>query len=634
VARRLNVLVYPTSVHAAVRSIPITIARVNGLTLAATAALVGVNAGASSAGVAMVTNYYNGAVIWEQVSVDSLRVFVSYNQVVPEETAIQASFPAGSRQSLSVTLNLTDAQGGLSDTLDISIEHTKVQTVSTQRERRFSDDFLAGYPTDRWITRKQHFLTDVVPTITTTASKLVLTNKTGVAENQYQRITSEIIEGYAHIEWRGCYEDARLNGAGFVLEAGFFDQDPMSSGFAFASLSYFQGGYVEIGINTKRSALGVLSVSNEASTTVHFNATGEYGPLGFGWGTDATIIPGGGFVTTAAHTYSLDFDGHRVIFSIDGVTQVTRDVSIPNVGAKWFTVQMVSMANGGAPAADNALYIDRVDVADDERLMTTSVVTFAGGGDATAANQLKQIDKTATLNAGNTIAPPAAAATLAAGGAGAWTGTSLDCANIPAVGIDFAWVWTGAAGTANGCPLYVVWTDVSWTGVPDAAHPMEHELFVCKPGNGGLAADTIGGLTLLLNRKRRFMTLYALNPDGAQTMDITANTYALGAPVEEYDSTKTGTISGETIVLTINSNLVFKTNTQVGARYFIRVAGGDGINIRTDGNAVTAAGGLPFYDGDTIGPFIATAKADCIQCIKRTAGTSDADVIIVAMDNQ
>ena len=42
---------------------------------------------------------------------------------------------------------------------------------------------------------------------------------------------------------------------------------------------------------------------------------------------------------------------------------------------------------------------------------------------------------------------------------------------------------------------------------------------MCKPGNGGLTVDTVGGMTLLRNRKRRYLTLMAFNGDGAKTID-------------------------------------------------------------------------------------------------------------------
>ena len=259
------------------------------------------------------------------------------------------------------------------------------------------------------------------------------------------------------------------------------------------------------------------------------------------------------------------------------------------------------------------------------------VVNILHGGSSSGG-----LSPTATLVAGSSVdSPDAHAALTAKGGAqDFWLGTSIDMSAIPAVGIDFAWVWTGAVGTSKGAPLYVIWSNDVWTGIPDALNPIEHEYFVVKPGNGGLTADFIGGLTLLRNRKRRYLTLMAFNGDGAQTIKITVNAYALGAPVQEFDSSKTGTISSDSDVLVVNSDAVFKANAQVGARYLIRVVGGDGICLRTDGNTVTAAGGMPFYDGDTLGPFVATAKADCIQAIKRTAGTSNASVIIVSLDNQ
>ena len=227
--------------------------------------------------------------------------------------------------------------------------------------------------------------------------------------------------------------------------------------------------------------------------------------------------------------------------------------------------------------------------------------------------------------------PAAAAALTAKGGAhDYWLGTSLDMSAIPALMIDAFFAWHAGA-VASAHLLYVFWSDVPVVALTEKT---KYEAFAIVPGTGSGADDGVGGTRLLLNRKGKYATLFILN-ECAVAIDITVNAYALGAPVQEYDSTKTGTISGNaTAPLTINSNAIFKCDLQTGFRYAGRVLGGDGINIRTDGEVVTTTTGLTFFDGDTFGPFIATVNTGGIQAIKRTANTSDATVEIVTLDNQ
>lgn len=240
-------------------------------------------------------------------------------------------------------------------------------------------------------------------------------------------------------------------------------------------------------------------------------------------------------------------------------------------------------------------------------------------------------------SAATLVADSSVAAENLAGAGGAWVSTTLDMANIPALAISAWWVWHAAAGTNWNNKLAVVWTDDSpWVLPGSASDPAKYELFGCSAGNGGVTPnDGKGGLALLLNRKRRYCTLLLANGDTdvLKTIDLTVNTYALGAPVEEFDSSRTNVISNNLSVIALTDNDIHSAGLSGGCRYLARVVGGEGICIRSDGNTVTIDG-MPFFDGDVYGPFVATCATAGIQCIKRTAWTANASVIVVGIDNQ
>ena len=500
----------------------------------------------------------------------------------------------------------------------IAMTRNEWQSVTSGSDFGVSDDFLGtSVPGgDDAVSRKlwEFQTNEVVPQVSVAASILTI-GHSGTVVNGSTLMQSEVYDGYPNISWRDWLITNSINNCAFRLSVEFFDDDNDLSAGALKPNAVMSFGF---------NYDGTVMAAADPTTTVRIVSMCQKTGGGGTVVRQTPVVLPGGAVTTVAHAYGIKFVGDGVEFYFNDVLLTTLKTNIPSPAARRFRVVKTCETNN-LVAADHA-HCDRVSILQDIPLAIAGSVSSS----STSANGLTN---DATLVPTSSIAPPTAGATLAAAG-GMWVGTSLDCANIPAVGIDFAWVWTGAVGTAKGAPLYVVWSNDVWTGIPDALDPVGHEYFVCKPGNGGLTVDTVGGMTLLRNRKRRYLTLMAFNGDGAKTIDITVNTYALGAPVEEFDSSKTGTISSDSDVLVVNLDAVFKADAQVGARYLIRVVGGDGICLRTDGNTVTAAGGMPFYDGDTLGPFVATAKADCIQAIKRTAGTSNASVIIVSLDNQ
>ena len=364
----INWLSYPSKLYAHVRTFAVRISQVP----------TAIDTAKSTAGLALLTE--NGVIVQRAVT-GGVEVYIT-RQIIDEHDVFVAGsvFPDAPNQIALRLRNVSE----FTDPIYIDVAPEIPQQITTEPKKEMSDDFAQGLLfRDRWtVVRTSNGAVTAGKWAVNLSSLDVYNDPSVGAEAVIQRVQSDVFRGDCHVEFRSVQEDVRRNDSGWRLGVIFFDESPFLNTAGVISMAQAYGGQAWFGINLN----GRGNVfPNDAAGHVHTDVAAELIAAGSErWGGDVDAVLAGGALTTSLVTYSVDFDGHAIVFTVlDAAGTVlyteTRRVTIPNPTSKYWCAVIEAQAQNNGPALRHHFYTDRVDCEADERVVTHEVATSGGG---------------------------------------------------------------------------------------------------------------------------------------------------------------------------------------------------------------------------------------------------------------
>jgi hypothetical protein len=283
----------------------------------------------STSGVSLYTE--SGAVYYELVSIGKYRYYLN--------------IPPGAKSIVAVL-----GTAAASCKVTVTSELVVATPITTQEYLPFSDDF-----TGTAISREKWSLAGTVSYLTTDGSSN-LALALPASANKAASIKSDWILGKANVKFKDFKEVSRASGA--CCEIGVVLTDSRNASATITDK-------IAIGFNTSLRSIVPLS---DANTVVRFNVMS-----GSIWGTESSVtLPSGN--TSTVHEYDISFDGHTVTFVIDGTTEVTRTVNIPESSFDQFYVYVSGVTDGTGPSGIVTYSVDRISAVPESTLSTTATI--------------------------------------------------------------------------------------------------------------------------------------------------------------------------------------------------------------------------------------------------------------------